>query len=61
MGDKVLTEPAEIANYFNRFFTSVGPNLAATLHNGPENGNKRYRVRIITSSFTFNHTQSENI
>ena len=50
-GDKV--EPAEIANYFNRFFTSVGPNLAVTLHNGPENGYKRYLNRIITSSFIF--------
>ena len=60
-GDRVLTEPAEIANYFNRFFTSVGPNLAVTLHNGPENGYKRYLNRIITSSFTFNHTQPEHV
>ena len=50
MGDKVLTEPAEIANYFN-----------ATLHIGPESGYKRYLNRTITSSFTFNHTQPENV
>ena len=58
-GDKVVAEPAEIANYFNRLFTSVCPNLAATLHNGPQNGCKGYLNRIITSSFTFNHTQPE--
>ena len=41
MGDKVLTEPAEMANYFN-----------ATLYIDPENGYKRYLNRTITSSFT---------
>ena len=57
-GDKVITNTQDMVNYFNSFFSSIGPKLATTIRQTPAHDYKEYLTRIINSSFSFKENYS---
>lgn len=58
---KLITDQSEIANYFNKYFVSIGPTLAGNIDTVDRSQYKRYLTRVITTSFNFELTQPEVI
>ena len=55
-GENVITDKKSISNGFNKFFASVGPNLAANIDNGnlPTDNFKKYLGQPCEKTFKFN-------
>ena len=60
-GDKIITNAQDIVNYFNSFFSSIGPKLATTIRQTPAHDYKKYLTRIINTSFSFKEITPGNV
>ena len=53
LGNDILTEKADIANQFNSFFTSIGPNFANNIESPPNKSFRDYLKRRPNTTFSF--------
>ena len=51
----------DICNKFNDFFVNIGPNLAAEIKSSTDINYKSYLKRTITSSFTFDLVNEDEV
>ena len=59
--NKLISKDEDIANYFNNFFCKIGPDLANSIKTPPGKSYKDYLKQTITSTFTFNTIETEQV
>ena len=61
INDSLENNPSVIANEFNKYFTSIGPQLAKQIPNPPGNNFRAYLLRVhCHSKFTFEQCTVES-
>ena len=60
-GERVITDKMEIENYFNTFFTNIGPSLAFKFRNDSDNNFNYCLKRNSTITFKFTEIDEETI
>ena len=61
VGNDTITDPIEIANKFNSFFTSIGPKLASNINTPPNKNFKQYLKNRTQAVFNFTTITSNDV